>query len=230
MVAARRTFLGAGHFDPISQAIITTARELLSPDSPATGCAVDVGAGTGHHLAALLGGLPGHWGLALDASRPALRSAVRAHPRIAAVACDVWQPLPLRSGVIDLVLNVFAPRNPPEIARVLSPHGVLVVVTPDANHLRELEEPMAMLKVEPDKAVRLHGELAPYFDLVARDQIESQMSLRQDDVKALVEMGPSVHHITTADLTRRLARQPETVSVTLSTRVEAFRPTVRIGA
>ena len=48
----------------------------------------------------------------------------------------VWPPqLLAKPG--DRVLVVFAPRNGPEIARVLRPVGRLVVVTPAADHLTE---------------------------------------------------------------------------------------------
>ena len=36
-----------------------------------------------------------------------------------------------------LILSVFAPRNPPEMARVLAPGAALVAVTPTTRHLFE---------------------------------------------------------------------------------------------
>ncbi len=107
MVAARAAFLGAGHYAPIAEALCAAAGE---PEA-----IVDLGAGTGYYLAALLRANPAAHGVALDASRPALRRAVRAHPRIAGVACDIWRGLPLEDGSADLIVNVFAPRNLPEI-------------------------------------------------------------------------------------------------------------------
>ena len=56
---------------------------------------MDVGAGTGHHLAAVLDALPDARGIAIDASPAALRRAARAHERAAAVGADAWKPLPL---------------------------------------------------------------------------------------------------------------------------------------
>ena len=81
---------------------------------------LDLGAGTGRQLARVLDALPRRHGIALDVSRPALQRAARAHPRIGAVGCDIWGALPVRSAAAALVLNVFAPRNGDEIARV---HG-----------------------------------------------------------------------------------------------------------
>jgi 23S rRNA (guanine745-N1)-methyltransferase len=61
----------------------------LAGDGP--GLVVDVGAGTGHHLAAVLDALTAHHGVALDVAKAAARRAARAHPRAAAVVCDVWR-------------------------------------------------------------------------------------------------------------------------------------------
>src|SRR5680860_194779 len=139
MVAARAAFLGREHYAPIAAAVTAAACEARALDGDAgAACVVELGAGTGHHLARLLDEFPATWGVALDASRPALRRAARAHPRVAAVACDAWGDLPVADDAADVVLNVFAPRNGAEIARVLAPAGALIVVTPAAEHLYEL--------------------------------------------------------------------------------------------
>jgi len=249
MVAARDAFLGAGHYARIATAVSLAAHDAVAPDAMApdavapaaavapdalahdgvvsheggVGCVVDLGAGTGYHLAAALERLPGWWGLALDASRPALQRAMRMHPRIAAVACDVWSPLPIRNAAVDLALNVFAPRNGSEIARVLSPRGALVVVTPTAQHLRQLVAAMGMLEVGAAKQVRLHAVLAPHLRPVRRRTLEFDLVLDRGDVRALVAMGPSAHHVATYDLDRRLSLLPEAVTVTASVVVETFR-------
>jgi SAM-dependent methyltransferase len=118
MVAARADFLAAGHYRPITEALVRAAGGARR--------IVDVGAGPGHHLAAVAGAVPGRRGLALDASKHAARRAARAHPRVEAVVADVWRGLPLRDGAVDAVLDVFAPRHGAEFARVLAPGGALI--------------------------------------------------------------------------------------------------------
>ena len=205
MVAARESFLGAGHFEPIADAV--TAAAFV------TGCVVDLGAGTGYYLARLLDSQPTSAGIALDASRPALRRAARAHPRITAVACDIWDQLPLHDGAADLVLNVFAPRNGEEIARVLAPAGELIVVTPMQRHLHELP---GLLSVDERKEERLLAELSPWLAEVARRNLEFELSLSREDAGNLIAMGPSAHHVTEVEL-------PERIEVTVSVTVETFR-------
>ncbi len=208
MVAAREAFLAAGHFAPITEVIASAhAGDLV----------VELGAGTGHHLAALLENSGAH-GIALDTSKPALKRAARAHPRLAAVACDVWSTLPVQDNAADLVIDVFAPRNGPEIARILN--GTLLVVTPTPDHLAELIEPLGLLDVDPAKPERLHASLAPLRPR-AHDRVDWTMSLSHADVRALAAMGPSAHHLA-HDIQERIARLPDPVRVTASVAVDTF--------
>ena len=66
MVTARAAVQEAGHFDPLTAALAGEANKVAGGESSAV---LDVGAGTGHHLAELLGVLPRARGIALDASR-----------------------------------------------------------------------------------------------------------------------------------------------------------------
>jgi 23S rRNA (guanine745-N1)-methyltransferase len=222
MVAAREAFLGAGHFTPIAEAVVDAAREVAGSCTDAGRSVVDVGAGTGYYLAALLDALPGWWGLALDASRPALRRAARAHPRIAAIACDVWQELPLQDAAADLVIIVFAPRNGHEIARVLAHRGAVVVVTPTPRHLGRLVSDLGLLGVDADKPARLHATLSPHLRAVSRRSVAYDMTLSHADVRALVAMGPSAHHIGADELGRRIVPLPPEIRVTASVNVDVF--------
>lgn len=221
MVAARETFLGAGHYSPLAAAVAAAAQPVGRTDGVRR--LVDLGAGTGYFLAALLDELPDGLGLALDSSRSALRRAMRAHRRIAAVYCDVWQGLPLRDEAADLAVNVFAPRNGPEIARILSPGGALVVATPAPAHLHQLVSALGMLRVDADKQARLRAGLPASLVFASRRHVEFDMTLGRHDVQALVAMGPSAHHLDAEDVGRRLASAFEDhMRVTASVLVETF--------
>ena len=186
MVAARRRFLDAGHFEPISDAI---ARAV-------TGCRriVDAGGGTGHHLARALDRTPQARGLVVDVSPAAARRAARAHPRMGAVVADTWRSLPVRGSAADAVLCVFAPRNPQEFARVLVPGGLLVVVTPNPGHLAEARDVLGLIGIQDDKLAAVQRSLAGAFESVATRRIRRDLDLSASEVADLVAMGPNAFH------------------------------------
>jgi 23S rRNA (guanine745-N1)-methyltransferase len=222
MVRARREFLATGHFAPIAAALADAAAASVAGLS--SGCVVDVGAGTGYYLAAVLARLPGHAGVALDVSRHALRAAARAHRRIGAVGCDAWRPLPVADSAAGLVLNVFAPRDGAELRRILRPDGRLLLITPAADHLSELTGPLGLLHVDERKRDRLTGKLGPHLDLIAERECRGVMSLDKAAVAALAAMGPTAWHTRPDATAGPIARLPEPVAVTLAVTVSVLQP------
>ncbi|MFJ5923641.1 putative RNA methyltransferase [Kitasatospora sp. NPDC092948] len=218
MVAARSEFLAAGHYRPLEQALAEAAADVAAD----TGLVADLGAGTGHYLARVLEARPGAAGAALDLSKYALRRAAKAHPRIGAVVCDAWRPLPLRDGAADVLLNVFAPRNGPEMRRVLRPGGRLLVAAPTSRHLRELVGVLGLLSVDEDKDRRIEEKLGPWFTPVGRTEVEFALRLSRTDAAAVVGMGPSAWHTDPAALAAALDGLPQPVQVTGSVRITAY--------
>ncbi|MER6573345.1 methyltransferase domain-containing protein [Streptomyces sp. NPDC001093] len=197
MAQARDRFLSTDTYTPIRKVVAGLAADAVSEQTTV----VDVGCGTGYYLAGVLDQLPGARGLGLDTSVRALRSAARAHERAAAVAWDVFRPVPLASGVADVVLDVFAPRNPAEFHRVLRPTGRLIVVRPSARHLAELRGRVpAMVTIDPAKEQRLHRALDPFFKAAVTEQVEYTMLLTRQEALDLVGMTPSARHLSAADL------------------------------
>jgi 23S rRNA (guanine745-N1)-methyltransferase len=219
MVAARADFLAAGHFDFLTAALVRAASRLR-----AGGLVVDVGAGTGWYLAHLLDGYPQALGLALDVAKPALRRAARAHDRALAARADAWRTLPLADGSADLLVNVFAPRNGAEFARVLRPDGDLLVVVPAAEHLGELVGALGLLRVDPAKDQRLEQSLGGRFTLAHTEELAQPMRLSRDEVTTLVGMGPSAWHQQPEALAAAIAGLRAETAATASVRLHHYRP------
>ncbi|WP_201761369.1 MULTISPECIES: putative RNA methyltransferase [unclassified Nonomuraea] len=165
---------------------------------------VDAGAGTGHYLAATLDAVNDGTGMAFDVSKHAVRRAARAHPRAGAFVADVWRPLPIRDGVADVVIDVFAPRNGPEFGRILRPGGVAVVVTPAKAHLSPLVEELGLLSVDDEKERRVARSMEVFTERERRS-VEFEMELAHGDIARVVGMGPSAWHTDTATLDERIA-------------------------
>lgn len=220
MVADRMAFLGAGHFAGLTRAI---GDALLAGTVPRA--LLDLGGGTGHHLAGVLERAPGGTGVVLDSSRYAARRAARAHPRAMAVVADTWARLPVRDRAVDGVLVVFAPRNGAEIARVLAPDGLLVVATPEPGHLAEIVGPLGLLRVDPDKEARLAAGLGPRLTTEATAHHRAMLRLGHADVVALVGMGPHARHRSRDEIAALVAGLPDPVEVTVAVRIGTYRRT-----
>jgi 23S rRNA (guanine745-N1)-methyltransferase len=215
MVDARLRFLGRGHYAPVERALAAVVAASTAP-----GVVLDVGSGPGTYLAHALDaagpadvdGLAGRLGVALDLSAVAVRRAARIHAHVGAVVGDVTERLPVVDRAAAVVLDVFAPRNQHEYARVLHPEGVLVVVTPRAGHLAELAA--ATISVDPEKERRLHDSLTPAFTLRSSEDLTWTMALTAEDVHDVVHMGPSHHHVAPDTV---FAPETVTAAVTVST-------------
>jgi 23S rRNA (guanine745-N1)-methyltransferase len=208
MVADRDSFLTAGHYAFIAEA--------LTEQKAGEGLVVDAGTGTGYYLARFLDSHPSSDGLGLDVSKAALRRAARAHPRAAAVLADLWRPLPIRDGSAAVVLDVFAPRNGPEFHRVLRPDGVLLVVTPAADHLSELIEAHGLIHVDPDKESRVAESLGTHFAPIRSRVVRRRLELTGAEVRTLIGMTPSAHHVPAA------TRPDEAATVTAAVTITAY--------
>ncbi|AZQ70585.1 MULTISPECIES: putative RNA methyltransferase [Streptomyces] len=222
MVDARDEFLSAGHYAPISEALVELARRTVDPSVP--GCVVDIGGGTGYYHARVMDAFPDAEGILLDISKFAARRAAKAHPRIGAAVADAWQDLPLKDGAASLVLNTFAPRNGPELGRVLAPGGVLLVVTPRPGHLQELIDALGLLRVDERKESRLTEQLAPYFSVAESERLTRTMTLDHRALAQLVGMGPNAWHSDARDVQERIGQLPDPCRVTLSVTLTAYRP------
>jgi 23S rRNA (guanine745-N1)-methyltransferase len=218
MVSARQTFLMAGHYVPMAQALkAVTVRHALNPSF-----VFEAGAGTGYYIAGVLDALPLACGLALDLSTNAARRAARAHPRLSAIVADAMNGLPLKDESADLALSIFAPRPARELARTLRPGGKLIVAVPTQAHLEEVRKSLRLLNVDPEKEVRLATSLSPWFQQVEVESVRWGMMLERPVVAALASMGPSARHIYPAALQELVARLPTLSQVTGSVDLRVY--------
>jgi 23S rRNA (guanine745-N1)-methyltransferase len=193
----RAAVLDAGLFDFVADAIVAGANALPAP----LPVVLDAGCGTGHHLARVVGGLGRpSCGLGLDISRDATEMAARRFAALAFAVADVWSDWPIRDGVADLVLSLFAPKNFGEAARCLRPGGLIALAYPGPDHLVELRATLPLLDVPAGKARHYRERLQPLFEVVSHTQVRRRIEVDASLARDLVLMGPNARHLSGRDL------------------------------
>ncbi len=221
MVDAREAVHGAGVLDSVARAVARRARDV----APTGARVLDIGAGTGAYLAAVLDAVDGARGVAIDISVTAAKRAARCHPRAGSVVGDAWRGLPVRDGVVDLALVVFGPRPADELTRVLTDDGALLVVVPETGHLAGLVDALpadlGLLRVDPAKDDRLAASLGGTMGRVDEVAVRKAVPVSHAIAEALILMGPHAFHVDAQRLRIEIRQLPEpvevSVDVTLST-------------
>ncbi|MDB5074166.1 MAG: methyltransferase protein [Chloroflexi bacterium] len=206
MLRARRAFLERSHYAPLAEAVCevvdTHLREM--PTAGTMGNArtsiLDSGCGEGYYLGRLHDYLAAQqgaeryrlWGL--DSSKDAIRMAAKRYREMDFVVADCKDMIPFANGSIAALMDIFAPRNPAEFARVLAPGGLLLIVVPSPNHLGELREALDLLGMEENKLRNVQDSLRGIFSKPEVRPLEYTMDLTAEDVALLVTMTPSHRH------------------------------------
>lgn len=155
MVRARQTFLAAGLYNGISDAIASLLQRYLPHDHAPVLC--DSGCGEGYHTLRIADSLSQNRGGALlygfDASKTAVSYAAKAANRrmytgeggigtYGGTICAFFPAnifaLPLSDSSVDAVISMFAPVAADENLRVLRENGVLLVASSGVRHLSEM--------------------------------------------------------------------------------------------
>lgn len=194
MAQSRRAFLGKGYYEPLSDRTLALAK-TGGREAAGTGV-LDAGCGEGYYLHRLTQALAaGSASYGLDISKEAVKLGAARYKSSQFLVGSIHQTLPFASCSLDIVLNVFAPRNPSEFARVLRPGGVALVVVPAEGHLAALHDALSLPQIDGGKARRaiadFDGALVPEHS----ETIRCQRLLPAEDVCHLVQMTPTFWHL-----------------------------------
>lgn len=177
MMQARRAFLDAGHYQPLRDAICAK----LGGIKPAH--LLDIGCGEGYYTHAFAE-IAGHtWGL--DVAKNAIRAGAKRYANVDFCVASS-QRLPFEANSMDVVVRIYAPCNPEELARVVKPGGWVITVTPGPRHLVELKG----LIYDEVQLHAPHSETLPGFTLQTHDALTYPMQLSGTEAVTLLQMTP----------------------------------------
>lgn len=205
MLQARRRFLEAGHFDPLMTRLASVAEELLRDREAAHvssehgPCVLEVGCGEGYYLGSLAERIGAAVGpravfVGTDLSKSAVKLAAKRYPRCTFFVADIHRRIYLQDQTVSVLLDVFAPRNPAEFARILEPGGLALIVIPSAEHLASARAQLGLLGIEEDKEGRIRERFGEAFEPLDRAELSYPIELSAESAADVVSMGPSHWH------------------------------------
>lgn len=219
MVAARRRFLNADHYQPIAAATSRVALADLASGRTAT--CLDAGCGEGYYLRQLAAAASDEGKklavLGLDISKWAVLSAAKQDKR------PNWlvgsnANLPVQSGTLDRVLCMFGFPVYPEFARVLKATGELLQVDAGPDHLRELRE-IIYPSLKPEKSAEMPTPEG--FTHLATEAVRYSLDLNTPEQLAdLLAMTPHLYRASAEGRTKAAALTA--LSLTVDVRLTRF--------
>jgi len=207
MLLSRRHFLDRGHYQFLADAVTRACVEVLSSEpTQSNECALlDVGCGEGYYLDQVIrqhpelfagsgdsgSGEPGRVLFWLGRAREAARMAAKRNRQLRITVGNTMVRLPFATGSMAMVLNLFAPRNPREFARVLETNGALMVVIPASEHLQEIRQLVPLLPIEADKQAQVIDQLGGSFEMIVCQPVSATLVLQASDIRLLISMTPN---------------------------------------
>jgi 23S rRNA (guanine745-N1)-methyltransferase len=218
MVEARQAMHKRPFFQDLANQILDIYEGIFQNIPAPT--VVEPGGGTGFYANAIMTRFDTASALSFDISTHAAKVCARQSERVASVVADVWQRWPIADNSADVVLSVFSPRNFIETERVMKIGSVLIVVTPEENHLVELRTKFNALGIERDKSEKIAKSLENFTN-IHHSVHESIELLDGSSMCDSLLSGPNGHHVSGEDI--QMFSQAEPINVTHSVNISVWK-------
>ncbi len=143
MVKARQRFHASEGYQLLMQTLSELVEQYVHSNALEKLCLFEAGCGEGSYLAMVSNYLAEKGvsvrSMGIDISKPAIELAAKSFKHAKFAVASNFR-LPLDANSQHVILQVFAPGNMTEYARVLMPGGIVITVDPGKRHLWELKE------------------------------------------------------------------------------------------
>ena len=191
---SRRHIFRLGFYDPLVQAI---AHTVASHAGAAPFSALDAGCGEGFFISQLVrDGAALRDAFAIDIHKDAVVLAARAGEakNVKWIVGDLAH-VPLQSGTVDVLLNIFSPANYGEFTRLLTPNGIVLKVIPGSQYLIELREHAKNVvnpSYENDRVKRCFQKNLTH---IKRQRLFYKVPVDESRLEALMHMTPLLFNV-----------------------------------
>lgn len=212
-VAARRTFLEAGYYAPIANAVCDAAKNY-GVSNPQI---LDVGCGEGYYGAQVRQATEGSL-VGLDISKDAVRLAAGRY-KGSTWLCGTASHLPFPDHTFHVVMSMFALTMAEEFRRVLAKDGIYIQVLAAEDHLLGLKSVIypELLHRAKDSVPELPG-----FTLLESRPVRFSFRVEGNQIQNLLSMTPHVFRISKEGAQRLEAL--DALEDTASAVVNVYRP------
>lgn len=189
MVASRRRFLEGGYYGLFRETLCRLAGEcaqaLGSPEGEGL-FLCDAGCGEGYYTGGLAKALPQARVCGFDISKLAVKAAAGKYKGISFGVASSFS-IPLRTGQVQILTDVFSPLAEGEFARVVAPGGYFLYAVPGPRHLWGLKEILYQEPYEnPYRETQYEG-----FRFLKREAVRGEIRLPDGETaKDLFAMTP----------------------------------------
>ena len=227
MLTARRAFFDAHHYRPLADAICEMVTSFIAQPGMSQKNMLDVGCGEGYFIGQLAIQLQREYPetsieyCGIDISKEATKLAAKRYPQIQFAVADLNRQIPMGDGTVEVLLDIFAPRNPAEFARVLAPKGLLLIVIPTEDHLAEVRTKFNLLEIQSDKEQRILEQFSRLMQPLPTRKAHTTIQLDNRALNNLVRMTPNYWHLT--DDALRALDEIEQFETTVSFELLGFR-------
>lgn len=222
MVVARKQFLDSGIYDPIATILNRTVLTQIETDKDI--CILDAGCGEGYYFNALLHYLQASDAsnkvslVGLDISKQAIAQAAKRSKQISWIVGSNRQP-PVSNESIDIILCLFGFLSIKGFNDVLRPGGIVILIDPGFDHLKELRQ-IIYSEVKAPNRTDASPDNTAGFSLIHSESLRFNRKISDNaQIKHLFAMTPHFHRASQKGKAAALALQELDITFDVTFRV-----------